>query len=152
MKFQSNTKFHENFHRYSLKKTSLITMKFGTYQDSTTVFICAKFYCDWTDMKKKKLIQVKFQIWSKSVSGACAKPSITNAEWQVSLKSIIHQLKMARWNWINSLIPGETYLLFSNITFIRIFTHRQQEHCHWKCLSIAFRGPNVYPISQDFYL
>ena len=36
-----STAFNENCHCYSLKKTGLITTKFGTYQDSTAALVCA---------------------------------------------------------------------------------------------------------------
>ena len=39
---------------YSSKQTGPITMKFCTFQDSCAVLECAKFLCDWIDVREDK--------------------------------------------------------------------------------------------------
>ena len=45
--FRSNSKFHQNMRRSSLKYVQSITAKFCTRHQSYTVVMCTKFRCGW---------------------------------------------------------------------------------------------------------
>ena len=57
-----NIKCDKSYNHYSLKKTTLITMKICTYQDSSAVLVCAKFHCDHINISENinEHISIKF--------------------------------------------------------------------------------------------
>ena len=62
--FSSHSKRDEISQHYSLKGIDLIRTKLCTYQDSTSVLVCAQFCSDQTNIRgnRKKWIIVKFEI------------------------------------------------------------------------------------------